>query len=31
VNQSADRLWPVLREFWQESGFVIQTEVPAAD
>ena len=30
VSQPADRLWPVLREFWQESGFVIQTEAPAA-
>ena len=29
VNQPADRLWPTIREFWQESGFLIQTESPA--
>ncbi len=22
VDQPADRLWPVVREFWQESGFI---------
>ena len=30
VNQPAERLWPVVREFWQESGFLINVEVPAA-
>ncbi len=30
VNQPADKLWPVVREFWQESGFLIQNEVPQA-
>jgi len=29
VDQPADRLWPTIREFWQESGFLIQTESPA--
>ncbi|MEK9776902.1 MAG: outer membrane protein assembly factor BamC, partial [Quisquiliibacterium sp.] len=29
VNQPADRLWPVIREFWQDSGFQIETESPA--
>jgi outer membrane protein assembly factor BamC len=28
VNQSADKLWPVIREFWQELGFLIQKESP---
>jgi outer membrane protein assembly factor BamC len=30
VNQPAEKLWPIVREFWQESGFLIQVEVPAA-
>jgi len=30
VNQPAERLWPVLREFWQESGFLIESEDPPA-
>jgi outer membrane protein assembly factor BamC len=30
VNQPADKIWPIVREFWQESGFVIQTERPEA-
>jgi outer membrane protein assembly factor BamC len=29
VNQSPDTVWPLVREFWQESGFLIQTENPA--
>lgn len=29
VNQPVDKIWPVLREFWQESGFAILTENPA--
>lgn len=29
VNQPADKLWPVVREFWQESGFVLASESPA--
>lgn len=29
VNQSPDKIWPLVREFWQESGFIIQTENPA--
>ncbi len=28
VNQAPDRLWPLMREFWQESGFLVQMESP---
>lgn len=28
VGQPPDKVWPALREFWQESGFVIATESP---
>jgi outer membrane protein assembly factor BamC len=28
VNQAPDRLWPTMREFWQESGFLVQMESP---
>ena len=28
VNQTAEKLWPVLRQFWLDSGFVIATENP---
>ena len=30
VNMPADRVYPLMREFWQESGFLIQTEIPEA-
>lgn len=30
VNQSPDKVWPVVREFWQELGFLVQTELPEA-
>ncbi|MCL4746826.1 MAG: outer membrane protein assembly factor BamC [Burkholderiaceae bacterium] len=30
VNQPPEKLWPVVREFWQELGFLIQTELPEA-
>ena len=29
VDQPADRLWPAVKEFWQESGFILETESPA--
>ncbi|MEK9811904.1 MAG: outer membrane protein assembly factor BamC [Bordetella sp.] len=29
VNQPAERLWPVVRQFWVDSGFVIAQEDPA--
>ncbi|MBU6273099.1 MAG: outer membrane protein assembly factor BamC, partial [Betaproteobacteria bacterium] len=28
VNLPPDRVYPLVREFWQESGFVIQSEMP---
>lgn len=30
VNQPPEKVWPVVREFWQELGFVIATEIPEA-
>jgi outer membrane protein assembly factor BamC len=30
VNQPADKVWPVVREFWLDAGFLIRTEVPEA-
>ncbi|MGD9943133.1 MAG: outer membrane protein assembly factor BamC [Burkholderiaceae bacterium] len=28
IQAPAEKVWPVLREFWQESGFIVQTESP---
>lgn len=28
VKASPDQLWPVVREFWQENGFLIKSEEP---
>lgn len=28
VNQPPDKVWPLIREFWQENGFVIAVEQP---
>jgi outer membrane protein assembly factor BamC len=30
VNSRPDQLWPVIKEFWQERGFVIDVERPEA-
>ena len=30
VNDTADRLWPLVKEFWQENGFLLQSETPDA-
>ncbi len=30
VDSPAERLWPVLREFWQEQGFIVDSEVAEA-
>lgn len=30
IDRPAEEVWPVVRDFWQESGFVIQTELPSA-
>ena len=29
VDQPADKLWPVVKEFWQESRFILESESPA--
>ena len=29
VSQPAERLWPLVREFWQENGFILSIESPA--
>jgi outer membrane protein assembly factor BamC len=28
VNETPEKIWPVVKEFWQESGFLINLEVP---
>lgn len=28
VNMPADRLWPLLKEFWTENGFVLKRDMP---
>ena len=28
VEQPADKLWPLARDFWQENGFLIKVELP---
>jgi len=28
VNEAPEKVWPVVKEFWQESGFLINLEVP---
>jgi outer membrane protein assembly factor BamC len=30
VPGTPDKLWPVVKEFWQETGFVVNLEIPAA-
>ena len=30
VNGGAELVWPVVKEFWQELGFIINVETPAA-
>jgi outer membrane protein assembly factor BamC len=30
VSESPDKLWPLVKEFWQENGFLIQLDVPDA-
>ena len=30
VPQTAEKLWPAVKEFWQELGFLIKIEVPEA-
>jgi outer membrane protein assembly factor BamC len=30
VDETPDKLWPLVKDFWQESGFLLKLEVPAA-
>ena len=30
VNDTPEKLWPLVKEFWQENGFLLQTELPEA-
>ena len=30
VQEPPEKLWPLVKEFWQESGFVIRLEIPEA-
>ncbi|HTQ75918.1 MAG TPA: outer membrane protein assembly factor BamC [Burkholderiales bacterium] len=30
VPEPAEKVWPVVKEFWQDMGFLIKTEVPEA-
>ncbi len=29
-NETPEKLWPLVKDFWQENGFLIKTEVPEA-
>ncbi|HVB46978.1 MAG TPA: outer membrane protein assembly factor BamC [Burkholderiales bacterium] len=29
-NETPEQLWPLIKDFWQENGFLIKTEIPAA-
>jgi outer membrane protein assembly factor BamC len=30
VQEQPEKLWPLVKEFWQENGFLIKTELPEA-
>lgn len=30
VSMSPDKIWPTLKDFWQEMGFIVKIEVPEA-
>ena len=30
VNEPPEKLWPLVKEFWQESGFLLRQELPEA-
>lgn len=30
MNGEPDKLWPVVKEFWQEIGFIVNVEIPEA-
>jgi len=29
-DQTPEKLWPIVKDFWQENGFLIRTEIPEA-
>jgi outer membrane protein assembly factor BamC len=29
IDEPAEKLWPAIKDFWQENGFLIKTELPA--
>ena len=29
-NETPEKIWPLLKDFWQENGFLVKTEVPEA-
>ena len=30
VQHAADKVWPVVKDFWQETGFIVNIESPEA-
>lgn len=30
INDTPEKLWPLVKEFWQENGFLLQTDLPEA-
>jgi outer membrane protein assembly factor BamC len=28
VDEAPDKLWPIVKDFWQENGFLLKTEMP---
>jgi outer membrane protein assembly factor BamC len=30
VNEPADKLWPLVKDFWQENGFLVSLDIPDA-
>ena len=30
VSETPEKLWPIMKEFWQTNGFVLRTELPEA-
>ena len=30
INEKPERLWPLVKEFWQENGFIINLDLPEA-
>ena len=30
LDQTPEKLWPLVKDFWQENGFLVKTEIPEA-